>query len=218
MRLGRRRNGAGAADLRISALGGGIAFGRPLGKSGGPPLPSPRCVVGEARANPPQRRSMSRPVAVSFSKPGRKLSGTAIAFAGDDLELGPEAKALGVEALVERAASAAGFKGKAMTILDLLAPAGTGLDRLIVVGTGKPADLKEHDWLRLGGAAMGALGKAKRRRSSSKARTGASCLGRGGGFCARHEAPRPMLSTSTSATSPTRPNRPIASRSRSRFG
>ena len=40
-------------------------------------------------------------------------------------------------------------------------PAAPSLDRLIVVGTGKPADLKEHDWLRLGGAAMGALGKGK---------------------------------------------------------
>jgi leucyl aminopeptidase len=104
---------------------------------------------------------MTRPVAVSFSKPGRKLAGTAIAFAGDDLKLGPEAKALGIEALFERAASAAGFRGKPMSILDLLAPAGTSLDRLIVVGTGKPADLKELDWLRLGGAAMGALGKGK---------------------------------------------------------
>jgi leucyl aminopeptidase len=33
------------------------------------------------------------------------------------------------------------------------------LDRLIVVGAGKPAELGEHDWLRLGGAAMGALAR-----------------------------------------------------------
>ena len=48
-----------------------------------------------------------------------------------------------------------------MTILDLLAPAGPDFDRLIVVGTGEPAEIKEQDWVGLGGAAMGALGKAQ---------------------------------------------------------
>jgi leucyl aminopeptidase len=63
--------------------------------------------------------------------------------------------------LVRTAAATAEFKGKARQSLDLLAPAGTGLERLVVVGVGKPTELKAADWANLGGAAMGALGKAK---------------------------------------------------------
>ena len=98
---------------------------------------------------------------IAFAKPGRKVAGTVVLLAGADVSLGPQARAVGVEGLVRRAAATADFKGKAMATLDLIAPAETGADRLIVVGTGKLSELTEHDWLRLGGAAMGAAGKAK---------------------------------------------------------
>ena len=98
---------------------------------------------------------------IAFAKPGARPGGTVVAFAGPDVALGPAARALGAEALARRGGETAGFTGKAMTTLDLIAPAGTDLDRLIIIGTGKPSELKEKDWLRLGGAAMGALGKAK---------------------------------------------------------
>ena len=103
---------------------------------------------------------MSVRLTISFAKPSRKLSGTLVVLAGEGLALGPQAKALGLEALIERAATAADFKAKAMATLDLLAPAGSDLDRLIVIGTGKLDELKELDWLRLGGTALGAAGKA----------------------------------------------------------
>jgi leucyl aminopeptidase len=98
---------------------------------------------------------------ITFAKPGRLPGGTLIVLAGDELRLGPIARSLGIEAAVARAAGAAGYKGKAMAALDILAPAGLGLDRLIVVGTGKLGDLRERDWARLGGAALGALGRGK---------------------------------------------------------
>ncbi|MBN8996058.1 MAG: leucyl aminopeptidase [Rhizobiales bacterium] len=98
---------------------------------------------------------------IAFARPGRAPSGTLIVLAGDDLRLGAIARSLGVEDVVKRAAAAASFKGKAMTTLDILAPAGVALDRLIVVGTGKPGDLKERDWARLGGAALGTLGRGR---------------------------------------------------------
>ena len=96
-----------------------------------------------------------------FAKPGRALSGTAIVLSGDGVTLGPLTRAAGLEEIVRSAAAAADFKGKAMASLDILAPAGTGLERLIVIGAGKPAELVEHDWLRLGGAAIGSLGRGK---------------------------------------------------------
>ena len=104
---------------------------------------------------------MATPPTFTFTRPARKVSGTVVVLAGPDLALGPQAKALGADALIRRAAATADFKAKAMATLDLIAPATSGADRLVVVGTGALADLKEHDWLRLGGTAMGAAGKAK---------------------------------------------------------
>ncbi len=98
---------------------------------------------------------------ISFAKPVTKAEGTLVLLAGADLALGETATRLGLDELIGRAAKTAGFSGKAMSTLDILAPADTGLDRLLVVGAGKPADLKEQDWLRLGGTVFGALGKAE---------------------------------------------------------
>ena len=97
---------------------------------------------------------------IAFAKVGRKPAGTVVLFIGEDLALGKGARALGIESLVRQAAATAEFKGKPRSTLDLIAPRGTDLDRLLLVGIGKPAELTEIDWLRLGGATMGALGKA----------------------------------------------------------
>ena len=97
---------------------------------------------------------------VAFAKPGHALAGTVIVLVGQDLVLGPQARALGVDDLIGRAAGPAEFTGKGRRALNLLAPAGIDLDRLILIGVGDPAEIKQTDWLHLGGAAMGALGKA----------------------------------------------------------
>ena len=52
-----------------------------------------------------------------------------------------------------RAAEIAKFKAKAMATLDVIAPAGSPADRLVVLGLGKPEAITAHDWLRAGGAA-----------------------------------------------------------------
>ncbi len=98
---------------------------------------------------------------ITFAKPTRKLAGTVVALVGPDLTLGPLARGLGLEAQIARAAAAAGFSGKAKAVLDLLAPSGADFDRLILLATGSPAEIAEKDWVDLGGAAAGALGKAK---------------------------------------------------------
>jgi leucyl aminopeptidase len=74
-------------------------------------------------------------------------------------------------ALIKKAAAAAKFKGKALTALDLLAPAGLAPERLLVAGTGsdddsgivKGASKRENepkplDYAGLGGFVMGKLG------------------------------------------------------------
>jgi leucyl aminopeptidase len=57
--------------------------------------------------------------------------------------------------LIARGAKAEGFKGKKNKALALIGPAALKADRLIVLGVGKRRDLKQLDWLKLGGIAMG---------------------------------------------------------------
>ncbi len=94
---------------------------------------------------------------VPFSTPAR---GTLIVFCDDGLKFGATAtKALGAAvATVKRAAATAQFKGKSGSALDLLAPEGLKVGRLIVVGAGKVASINDYDLLKLGGAVAGKIG------------------------------------------------------------
>ena len=97
---------------------------------------------------------------ISFAKSESVRKGTVVILAGEGLKFGARTMALGIDALVRRAAKIAEYSGKSMKVLDILAPADIGIDRLIVVGTGKAETLNEHDWMRLGGVVMGALSSA----------------------------------------------------------
>jgi leucyl aminopeptidase len=57
--------------------------------------------------------------------------------------------------LIARAAAADRFKGKNGSALEIVAPAGLDVARLVVLGVGKARDLKPQDWVKLGGIAMG---------------------------------------------------------------
>ena len=94
---------------------------------------------------------------VSPAKPG----GTLVVFCDDGLKFGPSAAAvLGAAAgLVARAAKAEQFTGKSAAALELIVPDGLKVDRLVVLGAGKVADLKAQDFVKLGGAAMGKIPK-----------------------------------------------------------
>jgi leucyl aminopeptidase len=82
-----------------------------------------------------------------------------VAFCDDTLKLGAATrKTLGAAAdLVKRAADTNQFKGKSGSTLDILAPQGLKVSRLIVIGAGKLASLKDSDYFKLGGAAAGKL-------------------------------------------------------------
>ncbi|MCK9916328.1 leucyl aminopeptidase [Microbacteriaceae bacterium K1510] len=89
-----------------------------------------------------------------FAAPAR---GTFVVFCDDGLKFGPATrKALGSAAdLVGRAAKAEGFTGKNGAALELIVPEGLKVARLVVLGAGKPADLKPRDFVKFGGVAMG---------------------------------------------------------------
>ncbi len=97
---------------------------------------------------------------------------TLVIFMGKDFAFGAATRRLiggRGEALIKKAAAAVKFKGKALTALDLVAPAGLAAERLVVVGTGgggedqegklnKDAPPKPDDYANLGGFVMGKLG------------------------------------------------------------
>ena len=105
---------------------------------------------------------MSDAVKVGFVPLSAAARGTLVVFCDEALKLGAATrKALGSAAdLVNRAAAAAEFKGKNGATLDLLEPDGIKIQRLIVVGVGKPSELKEKDFLKFGGALAGKLNAA----------------------------------------------------------
>jgi leucyl aminopeptidase len=105
---------------------------------------------------------MSDAVKVGFVPLSAPARGTLVVFCDEALKLGAATrKALGGAAdLVKRAAAAAEFKGKNGATLDLLEPDGIKIQRLIVVGVGKPSELKEKDFLKFGGVLAGKLNAA----------------------------------------------------------
>src|SRR4051812_15151843 len=57
--------------------------------------------------------------------------------------------------LVRRAAAAERFTGKSGSALDIVAPAGLPVGRLVIIGVGKAGRLKSQDFVKLGGGARG---------------------------------------------------------------
>jgi leucyl aminopeptidase len=85
--------------------------------------------------------------------------GILVVFCDGGLKFGAATrKALGPAAdLVVRAAKAERFTGKSGSALELIVPEGLKVGRLVVIGAGKVADLKQGDFVKLGGQAMGKL-------------------------------------------------------------
>src|SRR5215472_14945260 len=84
-----------------------------------------------------------------------------ILFCAENLKFGPASRRI-VSRMGDgfrRAAAADRFTGKNGSSLDLIAPAGLDVPRLVVVGTGKPSALTPRDLTKLGGIAMGKLSK-----------------------------------------------------------
>ena len=94
---------------------------------------------------------------LGFGLYGAPIKGVLVVFCDNKLKFGPaSSRMLGAAmAQVTRAAKAAGFSGKKDSSLELIAPEGLKVDRLVVLGTGPASGLAPQDFLKLGGAAMG---------------------------------------------------------------
>ncbi|MGB8816794.1 MAG: leucyl aminopeptidase [Rhizobiaceae bacterium] len=97
---------------------------------------------------------------LTFAKPGKPVTGLAFILSAADNKIAPASEAVAGSSLA-KAIAAADFKSKANTTMELLVPAGTQVDRLVVVGVGKPAELDANAWMKLGGTVASKLGNAK---------------------------------------------------------
>jgi leucyl aminopeptidase len=98
-------------------------------------------------------------VKVGFVPFATATRGILVVLSDKSLTFGPATrKALGAATnTVKRAAATARFDGKRGSVLDVLAPQGLQVDRLLVVGTGDQGRLSDEDFLKLGGATAGRL-------------------------------------------------------------
>ena len=84
-----------------------------------------------------------------------------ILFCAENLKFGPASRRI-VSRMGDgfrRAAAADRFTGKNGSSLDLIAPAGLDVPRMVVVGTGKPSASSSRNLIKLGGIATGKLSK-----------------------------------------------------------
>ena len=97
---------------------------------------------------------------IVFSGPGSVSSGALAVFATEGAKLTPSAVALDKKTggALTRAIKASRFIGKAQQSLTIMAPSGTRLDRIIIVGIGKPGHVDELAMRKLGGQIYAALG------------------------------------------------------------
>ena len=102
---------------------------------------------------------MSGRLKLGFAPVAAPAKGVLVLFCEDGVKFGSAARrALGPTGdLVGRAAAADRFKGKSGSALDLVAPPGLDLSRLVIMGVGKARDLKAQDFVKLGGIAMGKI-------------------------------------------------------------
>src|SRR5882724_1611405 len=102
---------------------------------------------------------MSGRLKLEFAPFATPAKGVLVLFCEEGVKFGPAARrALAPTGdLVMRAAAADRFKGKSGSALDLVAPPGLDVSRLVVVGVGKARDLKAQDFVKLGGVAMGKI-------------------------------------------------------------
>jgi leucyl aminopeptidase len=96
---------------------------------------------------------------IGFAPFAMPTAGVLVVFCDDALKLGAVTRRLlgPAAVLVARAAAANRFKGKSGAALDLVAPGNLRVARLVVIGCGKPTEMKRKDFVKLGGIAMGRI-------------------------------------------------------------
>ncbi|WP_378943431.1 leucyl aminopeptidase [Mesorhizobium sp. ANAO-SY3R2] len=103
---------------------------------------------------------MTSQPSISFAKAGAPKKGSVFVFSTEGGGLSDAARACDPAKTLDRAFPVADFSGKFGNVAEVLAPEGTGADRLVAIGVGKTSALDEYAWLKLGGTVAAQLRKA----------------------------------------------------------
>ncbi len=97
---------------------------------------------------------------LTFAKADVPKKGTAILLVTENGKLGPRARRIDEASggTISRAMKSQDFKGKFKSSVDIIAPAQLALERILVIGLGKPGELDLKQWANLGGLSAGKLG------------------------------------------------------------
>ena len=95
---------------------------------------------------------MTNIVSVTFSKPEKPKKNTLIILSDAAGKIS-EASSDQAGPALSKVIAISEFKGKIASTVEMIAPEGTELDRVIVLGVGDVAALTSQEWIRLGGAA-----------------------------------------------------------------
>jgi leucyl aminopeptidase len=96
---------------------------------------------------------------ISFARIAAPKKGSVVVFSTEDGGLSEAAKACDPAQVLEKARAITEFSGKLGTSVELIAPEGAGLDRLVALGAGKAAAIDEYAWFKLGGTAFAQIRK-----------------------------------------------------------
>jgi leucyl aminopeptidase len=105
---------------------------------------------------------MPRKTEISFARSAKPAGAVAVFPVAEGAPLPAAAEGADPGGTLARAVAVAAFKGKASTDLDMLAPAGSTADRILLVGTGGASAHGPDFWLRLGGTIRSAIRRAEK--------------------------------------------------------
>jgi len=104
---------------------------------------------------------MSQKIQIKSVEIVRPAKGTLVVFMDEEKKFAPAALTAVGKDLLERLIKVTDFKGEKCKYIETVTPEEAEFERLIIVGTGKPAALVQDDWIKLGGASLAAAGKAE---------------------------------------------------------
>ena len=96
---------------------------------------------------------MSVKFEISFAKSVSLSGGIAIVLKDKKGEVPAGAAIVDPAGILSKASGIVRFTGKALSVLDVVAPQGSPAERIFVIGTGKASEIEAHDWLKFGGSA-----------------------------------------------------------------
>ena len=98
---------------------------------------------------------------ISFAPSARPTTGLAVVLMAADSDRAAGVEQVDPAGIIGKAARIAGYSAKLLKTLDIVAPEGSPVERILVVGAGKAGAATPHDWLKLGGVAASRIRKVE---------------------------------------------------------